>query len=69
MAMLDPNSDFPAVLRLHLDEYEYVIERSRLIKCKLKNYEPYHPLLDRILVTVFEKNLTRTRLSFKTGMR
>jgi ornithine carbamoyltransferase len=51
-----------------LDEYEYVIERSRLIKCKFKNYEPHHPLLDRTLVMVFEKNSTRTRLSFEAGM-
>ena len=51
-----------------LDEFEYVIERARLIKCKFKNYEPYHPLLDRTLVMVFEKNSTRTRLSFEAGM-
>jgi ornithine carbamoyltransferase len=51
-----------------LDEYEYVIERSRIIKRKFKNYEPYHPLADRTLVMVFEKNSTRTRLSFEAGM-
>lgn len=51
-----------------LDEFEYVIERARLIKCKFKKYEPYHPLLDRTLVMVFEKNSTRTRLSFEAGM-
>jgi ornithine carbamoyltransferase len=46
-----------------LDEFEYVIERARIIKRKFKNYETYHPLLDRTLVMVFEKNSTRTRLS------
>ncbi|MBC7490180.1 MAG: ornithine carbamoyltransferase [Glaciimonas sp.] len=51
-----------------LDEYEYVIERTRTIKRKFKNYEPHHPLLDRTLVMVFEKNSTRTRLSFEAGM-
>ena len=51
-----------------LDEYEYVIERTRLIKRKFKNYEPHHTLLDRTLVMVFEKNSTRTRLSFEAGM-
>jgi ornithine carbamoyltransferase len=51
-----------------LDEYEYLIERTKIIKRKLKNYEPYHPLLDRTLVMVFEKNSTRTRLSFEAGM-
>ncbi|WP_151445619.1 ornithine carbamoyltransferase [Lacisediminimonas profundi] len=51
-----------------LDEFEYVIDRTRLIKRKFKNYEPHHTLLDRTLVMVFEKNSTRTRLSFEAGM-
>ena len=51
-----------------LDEYAYVIERAHDIKRKFKNYEPYHPLQDRTLVMVFEKNSTRTRLSFEAGM-
>jgi len=51
-----------------LGEFEYVIERARLIKRKFKNYEPHHTLLDRTLVMVFEKNSTRTRLSFEAGM-
>ncbi len=51
-----------------LAEFEYVIERARIIKRKFKNYEPHHPLLDRTLVMVFEKNSTRTRLSFEAGM-
>ena len=33
-----------------LDEFEYVIERTRLIKRKFKNYEPHHSLIDRTLV-------------------
>lgn len=53
---------------LTLDEFDYLIERSRIIKRKFKNYEPYHPLADRTLVMVFEKNSTRTRLSFEAGM-
>ena len=51
-----------------LEEFEYVIERARVIKHKFKSYEQYHPLLDRTLVMVFEKNSTRTRLSFEAGM-
>ena len=51
-----------------LEEYAYLIERSKIIKQKFKSYEPYHPLLDRTLVMVFEKNSTRTRLSFEAGM-
>ena len=51
-----------------LDQYSYLFERTKLIKRKFKNYETYHPLLDRTLVMVFEKNSTRTRLSFEAGM-
>ncbi|MCL1886315.1 MAG: ornithine carbamoyltransferase, partial [Betaproteobacteria bacterium] len=51
-----------------LAEYEYLIERARIIKRKFKNYETYHPLLDRTLVMIFEKSSTRTRLSFEAGM-
>jgi ornithine carbamoyltransferase len=51
-----------------LEEYEYLIERTRLIKHKFKNYEQHYSLLDRTLVMVFEKNSTRTRLSFEAGM-
>lgn len=51
-----------------LSEFEYVMERARIIKRKFKNYETYHPLLDRTLVMIFEKNSTRTRLSFEAGM-
>ena len=51
-----------------LDEFEYLFDRTRVIKHKFKNYEPYHPLMDRTLVMVFEKSSTRTRLSFEAGM-
>ncbi|MFZ6814269.1 ornithine carbamoyltransferase [Undibacterium sp. Rencai35W] len=51
-----------------LAEFNYVMERARIIKRKFKTYETYHPLLDRTLVMVFEKNSTRTRLSFEAGM-
>jgi ornithine carbamoyltransferase len=50
------------------EEFDYLIERTRLIKRKFKNYEPHHTLLDRTLVMVFEKSSTRTRLSFEAGM-
>ena len=53
---------------LTLAEYDYLIERAKIIKRKFKSYEPYHPLEDRTLVMVFEKNSTRTRLSFEAGM-
>ena len=52
-----------------LDEFNHVMERARIIKRKFKNYETYHPLVDRTLIMVFEKNSTRTRLSFEAGMQ
>src|SRR5215469_4649908 len=51
-----------------LDEYEYVLERARILKRKFKNYETYHPLHDRTLAMIFEKSSTRTRLSFEAGI-
>ena len=53
---------------LTLEEYEYVIARAAEIKRKFTAYEIYHPLIDRTLVMVFDKNSTRTRLSFEAGM-
>ncbi|MBS0314095.1 MAG: ornithine carbamoyltransferase [Burkholderiales bacterium] len=55
-------SDFSA------EEYAYLFERTRLIKDRFKRYELYHPLRDRTLAMVFEKNSTRTRVSFEAGM-
>ena len=45
-----------------LDEFAHLIERTRVIKQKFKAYEPYHPLQDRTLVMVFEKNMWRTEV-------
>jgi ornithine carbamoyltransferase len=50
------------------DELEHVFERTRWIKAKFKRYEQYWPLVDRTLVMIFEKQSTRTRLSFEAGM-
>ncbi|KAB2937610.1 MAG: ornithine carbamoyltransferase [Rhodocyclaceae bacterium] len=50
------------------DELEHVFARTRRIKEQFKRYEPYHPLFDRTLVMIFEKQSTRTRLSFEAGM-
>ena len=52
-----------------LEELEYLFARAHHIKRKFKNYETYHPLVDRTLVMVFEKSSTRTRLSFEAGMQ
>nr|UOZ96842.1 Ornithine carbamoyltransferase, anabolic [Cupriavidus sp.] len=47
---------------------EYLFLRSRIIKERFKRYERYMPLQDRTLVMIFEKQSTRTRLSFEAGM-
>ena len=49
-------------------ELEHLFERTRRIKQQFKAYKPYHPLFDRTLVMIFEKQSTRTRLSFEAGM-
>ncbi|MCX7203235.1 MAG: ornithine carbamoyltransferase, partial [Burkholderiales bacterium] len=49
-------------------EIEHLFARTRIIKDLFKRYQPYHPLADRTLVMIFEKQSTRTRLSFEAGM-
>jgi ornithine carbamoyltransferase len=49
-------------------QYEYLFKRTKIIKERFKRYELYHPLRDRTLAMVFEKNSTRTRVSFEAGM-
>ncbi|MEW6513448.1 MAG: ornithine carbamoyltransferase [Pseudomonadota bacterium] len=49
-------------------EFDYLFERTRIIKQQFKAYQKYWPLEDRTLVMIFEKASTRTRLSFEAGM-
>jgi ornithine carbamoyltransferase len=49
-------------------EHEYLFTRTRWIKDKFKRYERYWPLEDRTLAMIFEKQSTRTRLSFEAGI-
>ena len=49
-------------------EYEHIFTRALWIKDRFKRYEPYLPLHDRTLAMIFEKNSTRTRVSFEAGM-
>jgi len=49
-------------------EYEHLFERTAWIKAQFKSYNPYQPLADRTLAMIFEKQSTRTRLSFEAGM-
>ncbi len=53
---------------LRAEEYAYLLERTRIIKTRFKNYERYQPLVDRTLAMIFEKASTRTRVSFEAGM-
>ncbi len=50
------------------EEYAYLFERTRWIKQEFKEYRRYWPLTDRTLAMIFDKNSTRTRLSFEAGM-
>jgi ornithine carbamoyltransferase len=49
-------------------EYDHVFARALWIKERFKRYAPYLPLHDRTLAMIFEKNSTRTRVSFEAGM-
>jgi ornithine carbamoyltransferase len=49
-------------------DYEHLFERTRWIKERFKRYQRYWPLEDRTLAMIFEKQSTRTRLSFEAGM-
>ncbi|HEY6821337.1 MAG TPA: ornithine carbamoyltransferase [Burkholderiales bacterium] len=53
---------------LSREEFEHLFARTRWIKDKFKRYERYWPLEDRTLAMIFEKQSTRTRLSFEAGM-
>ncbi len=50
------------------EELDHLFDRTGWIKRQFKAYKPYHPLFDRTLVMIFEKQSTRTRLSFEAGM-
>lgn len=54
---------------LSREELNHIFARASIIKKRYKTYQPYHPLVDRTLVMIFEKSSTRTRLSFEAGMQ
>ncbi|WP_148716319.1 ornithine carbamoyltransferase [Chitinolyticbacter meiyuanensis] len=50
------------------EEYEYLFERAKILKARLKAGQLYQPLVGRVLGMIFEKSSTRTRVSFEAGM-
>ena len=65
---MNPVRHFLQFHDLEAQEFDYLFERSARIKHYFKNYQTYHPLVDRTLAMIFEKQSTRTRLSFEAGM-
>jgi len=51
------------------EEYAHLFARTQWIKARRARREPYHPLTERSLAMIFEKQSTRTRLSFEAGMQ
>jgi ornithine carbamoyltransferase len=49
-------------------ELDYVLARSRQLKARHHGSTLYQPLRGRTLAMIFEKNSTRTRVSFEAGM-
>ncbi|HSF48106.1 MAG TPA: ornithine carbamoyltransferase [Burkholderiales bacterium] len=49
-------------------EYEYLFERARVLKARRARGDRVQPLHGRVLAMLFEKNSTRTRVSFQAGM-
>jgi ornithine carbamoyltransferase len=63
-----PVRHFLQVSDFSREEYEYLFARATTIKDRFKRYERYWPLEDRTLAMIFEKQSTRTRLSFEAGI-
>src|SRR5690625_7334967 len=59
---------FLEFIDLPKEDILYLLSRARFIKQRFKNYEPHMTLHDRTLAIVFEKAITRTRVSFVAGM-
>lgn len=49
-------------------ELEYLFQRAAALKALTNRHELYQPLKGRTMAMIFEKNSTRTRVSFEVGM-
>jgi ornithine carbamoyltransferase len=60
--------DLISILDLSPEEIEKILETARNIKEKQKKGELYQPLKGKTLGLIFQKQSTRTRISFEVGM-
>jgi ornithine carbamoyltransferase len=49
-------------------ELDYLLSRTRVLKSRYRSGALYQPLRGKTLAMIFEKNSTRTRVSFEAGM-
>ena len=49
-------------------EFDYLLARTRVLKSRHRGGTLYQPLRGKTLAMLFEKNSTRTRVSFEAGM-
>lgn len=63
-----PTKHFLQFRDLSRAECDYLFERARTLKAKRSRGELYQPLHGKVLAMIFEKNSTRTRVSFQAGM-
>jgi len=61
--------DFIALIDYTPEELRYLIQQAIDLKRKQKTGEVYQPLKGKTLGMIFEKNSTRTRVSFEVGMK
>ena len=55
-------------INFSVDSYHEIFNRTKFLKNKFKNNESHNFLNGKTLVMIFEKQSTRTRLSFEAGM-
>lgn len=60
--------DFLTLYGMGKDEFDRIMERSALLKSRLRAGVSHRPLEGKTLGMIFDKSSTRTRLSFEVGM-